>query len=64
MSTGNTFPLAVYSTSRGLASGPTSWSVPSCSRLLATPPKCEICGLNAGRKFVDSAADDFFGGNA
>ena len=47
--TGNTFPLAVYSTSRGVPSGPTSRSVPSCSPCSRKARQsCETCGLKPG----------------
>src|ERR1039458_585627 len=47
--TGNTFPLAVYSTSLGSPSGPVSWSVPSCSpSSRKARQSSEIRGLKLG----------------
>ena len=47
--TGSTFPLAVYSTSSGLRSGPSSRSVPSCSPCSCKAfHNCEISGLKLG----------------
>ena len=53
-------PLAVYSTSRGIASGPSRRSVPSLlPLLLQSVPKLRYLGFETGlREFVDSAADN------
>ena len=60
--TGKTFTLAVYSTSRGVASGPTRCSVPCLLPLLLQgSPKLGDLGFESGlSEFADGPADDLF----